>query len=84
MTQEQMEKAIQFILDQQSKNEVAISNLTATVKQMADEMRTGFDLLIASMVKTDKLVEQVTMLNMHTSKRVSAIERKLKNGKKSK
>ena len=86
-----MERAIEFILNrqaniqnQQATNQQEIAQLTANVNKISEEMREGFNLLIASMTKTDRLVEQIAMLNINTSKRVTALEKKVKNGKKSK
>jgi archaellum component FlaC len=119
MTPEQMEKAIEFILNQQAKNEQEIAQLTANVSNISgqighisdqigrvskqtesiseqveriseqmergwEEMREGFNALTGGLLETKRLAEQVAELNIHTSKRVTAIEKKIKNGKKSK
>jgi hypothetical protein len=105
MTGEQMERAIEFILSQQAKNELGITQLTVNVNKISEqvgilseqvgiisekmeqgweEMREGFVALTGGLLETKRLTEQVAELNIHTSKRVTAIEKKIKNGKKSK
>jgi hypothetical protein len=88
MTAEQMERAIEFLLEHHSKVSVdierhseQIGQLTEAVDAMRIEMRAGFDetrkalddLIVANEV-TRNLAEEVGRLAVTTSQRVSRLE----------
>jgi hypothetical protein len=91
MTPEQMEHAIEFLLDHHSRLSLVserhseqIGQLTADlqllgqkVDSIVTEMRDGFNRLIASDELTNTLIEKVTLLGIQTSKRVTDVEHRL-------
>jgi uncharacterized protein YoxC len=90
MTNEQMERAIEFLLDHYAKVSAdierhseqigqltqAVASLTGNVKTLRDEMQEGFNRLISANEQTTRLMEQLTALEVQNSKRITGLERR--------
>lgn len=81
MTNEQMERAIEFLLEHHSKvsadierHSEQIEKLAKVVEGMQIEMRFAIDNLIVSNEVTRKMTEEVARLAVATSQRVSRLE----------
>ena len=88
MTNEQMERAIEFLLEHHSKvsadigrhseqinkHSEQIEKLTKAVEGMRLEMRFAIDNLIVSNEVTRKMTEEIAKLAIATSQRVSRLE----------
>ena len=88
MTNEQMERAIEFLLEHHAKmsddiNELKeamkrqsenLDKLTANVEAMREEMQDGFSKLILANEVTRKLAEDVARLAVQTNQRVTHLE----------
>jgi uncharacterized protein YoxC len=91
MTNEQMERAIEFLLDHHAKMTAdierhseqigeltqAVASLTGNVEALREEMRDGFNRLIAANEQTTRLMEQLTQLEVQNSRRITGAERRM-------
>ncbi|HKQ07030.1 MAG TPA: hypothetical protein VJ464_18010 [Blastocatellia bacterium] len=98
MTNEQMERAIEFLLDHHAKMSADIERhseqisqltqvvgsltgdvqaLTGNIEAMREEMREGFNRLISANEQTTRLMEQLTMLEVKNSQRITGLERRV-------
>ena len=69
MTSEEMERAIEFLLDHHAK-------VSADIAQLTVEMREGFNNLIIANEVTRKLSEDVARLAVQNSQRITRLEEK--------
>jgi hypothetical protein len=69
MTSEEMERAIEFLLDHHAK-------VSADIAQLTVEMREGFNNLIIANEVTRKLAEDVARLAVQNSQRITNLEEK--------
>jgi predicted transcriptional regulator len=67
MTTEEMERAIEFLLDHQAK-------VSAYIEQLTAEMREGFNNLIVANEVTRRLAEDVARLAVQNSQRITRLE----------
>jgi hypothetical protein len=67
MTTEEMERAIEFLLDHQAK-------VSADIEQLTAEMREGFNNLIVANEVTRRLAEDVARLAVQNSQRITKLE----------
>ena len=88
MTNEEVERAIEFLLHHHAKVSADIERhseqisqltsnvdaLTANVEAMREEMREGFNRLILANEQTTELIGQIARLNVSTSQRVTQLE----------
>ncbi len=74
MTNEEMERAIEFLLKHQAQLSADISKLTAAIETMREETRYGFEKLIQANGVTRRLTEEVAQPAVQTSRRVSDLE----------
>jgi hypothetical protein len=84
MTNEEMERAIEFLLNHQaqlsadlSRQAENIDKLTANVEAMREETREGFEKLILANEVTRRLTEEVAQLAVQTSRRVTGVEQRV-------
>jgi hypothetical protein len=76
MTSDEMERAIEFLLDHHAKVSAEIGQLTEAVSTMRTEMREGFENLILANEVTRKLSEDVARLAVQNSQRITRLEEK--------
>jgi hypothetical protein len=83
MTSEEMERAIEFLLDHHAKvsadierHSEQIGQLTQNVEVMRVEMRDAIDSLIVANEVTRKLAEDVAKLAVQNSQRITRLEEK--------
>ena len=76
MTSEEMERAIEFLLDHHAKMSAEIGQLTEAVSTMQAEMHEGFNNLILANEVTRKLSEDVARLAVQNSQRITRLEEK--------
>ncbi|HEX8091330.1 MAG TPA: hypothetical protein VF762_20915 [Blastocatellia bacterium] len=69
MTSEEMERAIEFLLEHHAK-------LSADIEQLTADMREGFNNLIVANEVTRKLSEDVARLAVQNSQRITRLEEK--------
>src|ERR1051325_2113091 len=88
MTNEEMERAIEFLLEHHAKfstdierhseqiNQLtqAVTALTGNVEAMREEMQDGFNKLVLANEVTRQLAEDVARLAVQTSQRVTGLE----------
>ncbi|HJQ24302.1 MAG TPA: hypothetical protein VKA60_10340 [Blastocatellia bacterium] len=74
MTNEEMERAIAFLLNHHAQLSADLSQLTANVEAMRKETRYGFEKLIEANEVTRRLAEEVAQLAVQTSQRVTGLE----------
>ena len=91
MTNEELARAIQFLLNHHEQISADISGLTeaerqqaenidkltANIEAMREEMRYGFDKLILANEVTRRLTEEVAQLAVQTSQRVTGLEHRV-------
>ena len=77
MTNEEMERAIEFLLNHHAQLSADIDKLTAAVEAMRKEMHYGFEKLIQANEVTRRLTEEVAQLALQTSQRVTGLEHRV-------
>ena len=76
MSDEEIERAIEFLLNHHAKVSADIERLTENVTAMQSEMREGFNNLIIANEVTRKLAEDVARLAINNSQRITKLEEK--------
>ena len=67
-----LEKAIEFILEAQSKNDAQIAKLTRSVDALRDIVQTGVRMLGNYQTKTDILIDALTQSQLRTEETMRA------------